>query len=756
MQAKRVVRGPRLLGKWRHIGWPVLLLLLGVLPLPGGLAWGGEPGAMAPPPPSAQPQQAQHPQQAPVPADPQAALCERLAGEVALGMGRVAARPRPAPAPVAEQPPAGDGLFVPRSRAAYRAEMDARFERNAQAQQAEQTRKNEAFFASVREQCGSAPIEEVHVGMAQTRFEQCSRQVRFGGGLTHLVNGQAQGHTARLYAFAQGDVAWVCAVDGAIARLVPRPAQPQKTTLPQVGAYPPGVHSPHGVALPGGNLFFYGQALADDWTQPAGAALAAWANPAQRTHNSVPPPPLMWDAQRPGWQRLPPPPACEQGLWHQHTLTALPDDRVLVAGGLCDIPRLANDMGTFVPQTRTALWDARQRAWLPSPSLAQPRMHHTASLLDGPRVMLVGGWDDPLTAAGFGADESAKPKVPLALYPHGFRALDSVELLDGDRWRSLPPLHTARAQHTATVLPMGAVLVVGGMGGNQQAMAQVEAWDGAQQRWQPRAPLLAARYGHATTLLADGRVLVTGGIGDSGQALNTTELYDTTTDTWAPGPPLPQHLQGHTALRLPNGRVLLAGGLVDGMASPHWLHTWHPSQPAWRAEGVRDPNLSTQTAHRPLLVPTATGQVLAFGAHAVFLYPEGAANGALATTTANTAATASATAEATASWPHFPADWWQAPPTAKATAQALAAPTAAGEPVSRGLRLGQDLWAARTNLVALAGLLLLVWVVGRAWQGRTGRSGQAGRAWVLRALVWGALLVLALPNLLAYLQLRMQ
>lgn len=686
--------------------------------------------------------------------DAYAVVYERLDEQFALGQGRIGARARPAPKPEVAQADQEDEHFVPRTREAYRRDLDARFQRSIEAQRAKQAARQTEFFQKVTEQCGSGPLGAATVGMTVPRFEQCSPEIRFGGGLTHVISLVVQGMAGKLYVFDGDQVHKVYAVDGHITRIDPPALHAVQPSVLSLGTYPQPVRNPHVVALSQGNVFAFGPAHAEDWAESAGAKLKTWGKKLERIHSSVPAPPFMWDSKKQGWLSFPSPAACA-GLWHQHTLTAMPDDRVLVAGGLCDISRFANEMGTFEPQTRTALWDGRQRVWLDGPSLQQPRIHHTASLLDGQRVMLVGGFDDPLTTAEQVAPRSAV-RADGPTPPH-VRALHSAELFSAGRFEPLAPLNTARAKHTATVLPSGAVLVVGGMGDDTRALAQVEAWDPGAQRWVARAPLQTARYGHTATLLADGRVLVTGGVDANEALLNTTEFYNPATDTWSDGPPLPEHLQGHAALVLPDGRVLLAGGMAFPVEQrTPWLHTWLPGERSWQALGIRGQGTHGAAYHRPTPVPLGNERVLIFSGRTVWLYRIAEA------------ARASPGAAGDDTLPHFNDTWWVAPPAP------APAPPPAPTPGQPGLlvRVVQDLWAARGSLVMLAAVLGGLWLVGRMWARlrpavnavateesilrKTTTPGLARVGpFVVRVLVYGTLLVLAAPHILAYVGLQL-
>ena len=112
-------------------------------------------------------------------------------------------------------------------------------------------------------------------------------------------------------------------------------------------------------------------------------------------------------------------------------------------------------------------------------------------------------------------------------------ALTSAELYDpvGNIWSATPPMATGRYDDTATLLPSGKVLVVGGMG-NTSALASAELYDPVTKTWSAAASLFTAHYNHTATLLANGKVLVAGGIDINGKVLSSAELYDPVLNTW--------------------------------------------------------------------------------------------------------------------------------------------------------------------------------------------------------------------------------
>src|SRR4029079_1083241 len=95
-------------------------------------------------------------------------------------------------------------------------------------------------------------------------------------------------------------------------------------------------------------------------------------------------------------------------------------------------------------------------------------------------------------------------------------------------------LITARAAHTATLLPNDKVLVAGGINFSDGYLSGAELYDPTTGTWSQTGSLNAPRSGHTATLLSDGRVLVAGGSNSMEAGLRSAELYDPDTGMWTP------------------------------------------------------------------------------------------------------------------------------------------------------------------------------------------------------------------------------
>ncbi len=180
-----------------------------------------------------------------------------------------------------------------------------------------------------------------------------------------------------------------------------------------------------------------------------------------------------------------------------HTLTLLPNGKVLAAGG---------SAASFNPiQQRTAeLYDMATNNWTLTGELTTPRQTHTTTLLASGKALVTGGSNN---SSG--------------------NIIANAELYDPatGQWSATGGMTTPRVIHTLTLLPNGNVLAVGGSSANSGGLLRSsELYDPGAGTWAATAELSAGRQNHTATLLSNGKVLVTAGSG-AGQ-LTSAELFD--------------------------------------------------------------------------------------------------------------------------------------------------------------------------------------------------------------------------------------
>jgi uncharacterized repeat protein (TIGR01451 family) len=219
--------------------------------------------------------------------------------------------------------------------------------------------------------------------------------------------------------------------------------------------------------------------------------------------------------------------------------------------------------------------------WQQTSFLRESRSGHTATLLFSGKVLVTGGVNGPSHLSRIGSTELYDPATGT--------------------WTLTGSLQIPRYQHTATLLPSGKVLVVGGTA-DHSLLASAELYDPASGVWSLTGSLITPRYGHTATLLPTGKVLVVGGAGEASGSLASAELYDPAAGTWSPTGSTQQPHTGHTATLLQSGKVLLAGGW------PVSAEVYDPASGTWEPTG----SLSTQrSGHTATLLPS--GEVLIVG-----------------------------------------------------------------------------------------------------------------------------------------------
>lgn len=121
------------------------------------------------------------------------------------------------------------------------------------------------------------------------------------------------------------------------------------------------------------------------------------------------------------------------------------------------------------------------------------------------------------------------------------------------------PMLAPRSGHTATLLPDGKVLIVGGMRRNQDFYRSAELYDPSAGKFSPTGEMSIGRVGHAAILLQSGKVLIAGGWIGHG-ATDSAELYDPSTGKFTSIAKMACKRGRPSATLLQNGDVLVSGG----------------------------------------------------------------------------------------------------------------------------------------------------------------------------------------------------
>ncbi len=226
-----------------------------------------------------------------------------------------------------------------------------------------------------------------------------------------------------------------------------------------------------------------------------------------------------------------------------HSQTPLADGRVLLAGGL----------GFGGPLDRAEVFDPLTEEFEPvAEEMKNERFGHTATRLQNGEVLLVGGYE-----SGFA------------------QTLAKAELFDPETEtfrRVSGEMELGRALHTATLLPDGRVLIVGGTDG-VNALATLELYDPDTQTFEllPKE-LWRPRYGHQAAVSGEFVIVFGGFDGYISVAFATSVHLDdfrvaSLTNINYEETPMETGALYATLTELPDGLWLVAGGFSGSIES---------------------------------------------------------------------------------------------------------------------------------------------------------------------------------------------
>ena len=238
----------------------------------------------------------------------------------------------------------------------------------------------------------------------------------------------------------------------------------------------------------------------------------------------------------------------------------------------------------------------RGTSWREAPALGEGLINAAAAVVDGNRLIVVGGSDGAAPQAGVASiDVDTNAQTTLAslsaarsgltavvhegkLYAIGGENAgvpkNTVEVLEGAAWTTKAPMPSTR-HALSGVSVNGKIYVFGGKTNGGVVLNNVEVYDAAANSWSNAvAQLPRARAGGRAVVVGD-RVFLVGGEGTTGAPLAEVDVYTPSTDVWTTAAPLPtpRNLAGIGLVqnrgRLSSGQpgIVVAGGLALGGAA---------------------------------------------------------------------------------------------------------------------------------------------------------------------------------------------
>jgi N-acetylneuraminic acid mutarotase len=321
----------------------------------------------------------------------------------------------------------------------------------------------------------------------------------------------------------------------------------------------------------------------------------------------------------------------------EHTATLLRNGTILVAGGTD---------GRGKALANAELYNPKTNRWAPAGTMATTRIDHTATLLPNGEVLVAGGLDAPFPSSALASAEFYDPITnawsPAAPMSTGRARHTATPLPDGrilvvgglsvtlrngsyfpsqpvsaeiynprtSGWSATAPMSLYRLDQTATLLRDGRVLVTGGQDG-LMTVSSAEIYDPGQDRWSAAASMTTGRIAHAATLLSNGDVLVSGGVSRAAPSVQSSaaEVYDPRVDRWSPVSSMAATRIGHTATQLSNGKVLVVGNTGDTGQSR--AEVYDPPRNVW------SPVSGSMNRYRHTATRLSDGRILVIGGYGI-------------------------------------------------------------------------------------------------------------------------------------------
>ena len=241
---------------------------------------------------------------------------------------------------------------------------------------------------------------------------------------------------------------------------------------------------------------------------------------------------------------------------------------------------------SLTERTAAPLWD--------TPATAGRRLDHTATLLPGtpPRVLLIGGFERDTG----GGDRALATVDEVTVRVDPTKGAVNLEPSTG----TIANMKAPRYGHAAALLADGRIFVSGGFSVPAFLIPEssAEIYEPASNAWTTLKPMSVPRARHSATVLPDGRVLVVGGydmVGvDEISPHASCEIFDPATGAWTKGPDMSESRFFHRAALVGSKVVVIGGTNVE---------VFDPAASAWKSRTAAPFSLTAA-----LSVPIAADQ----------------------------------------------------------------------------------------------------------------------------------------------------
>ena len=334
------------------------------------------------------------------------------------------------------------------------------------------------------------------------------------------------------------------------------------------------------------------------------------------------------------------------GTYDDSTLLT-PGGITFTTGGLaCSGSNPSLDCSSLVKQNFVGGFDFYPTIWSNTyPKLTYARAGHTTTLLPDGRIVAIGGYNgtatvatgeymDPLGSSPTWSLTSGTLSVSRAnhtatLMPNGnlliaggyTQDVSSGPVTNADIFYpksnsivQASSMTMARQNHTAIMLPAGPsagnIMVMGGFSTGTYT-ASCEIYVSTANKWMNALhPMNTKRAHHTATILQNAKILVVGGINENGE-LNSVELFNPLDGSWTTKTPLNHYRHDHTATLLSNGNVMVIGGNGSG-GEIFDAELYNPSADTWSlVVPTNDTYASGRMNHTANLLPN--GNILLVG-----------------------------------------------------------------------------------------------------------------------------------------------